>query len=96
MSIVGLSIETKDFKFNVFKKENGRFELESGGIHIEFPAEAVKLSVLPTEKDPHDPYAAIMSVRWGCGHKVHFTAYMPVISAQKLNAHFPEIELELE
>ncbi|MBV7264353.1 hypothetical protein KCG43_20280 [Photobacterium sp. WH24] len=92
MATVGLSIETKDFKFDVFKKSDDKFEIRSGGIFIEFPADAVELRIDPKD-DPYDPMGAYMSVKWGAGHRVHFSAYMPVRSAQDLNKHFPELKI---
>jgi len=95
MAVTGLSIETKDFKFDVFKKDNGRFEIQSGGVYLEFPPDAVefrKATDFSGREDPHDSYGVVMSVKWGCGHKIHFQAYMPLRSAQDLNKNFPELK----
>lgn len=97
MSITGLTVETKDFRFDILKQDNGRFEIRSDGIRIEFSVEDVEIKkseFFKPEIDPHNAFAVVMSVKWGCGHKVHFQAYMPLRSAQDLNKYFPELKLD--
>ena len=89
--IAGLHIKGENVSFDIFTQGPDDFEIQTNGVHINFPADAVELSMLATDGDDLD---AIISVKLGQGHQVRFIAYMSASNAQLINKTFPNITLK--
>ena len=89
--IAGLHIKGENVSFDIFTQGPDDFEIQTNGVHIDFPVDAVELSIAATDGDDFD---ATLSVKLGQGHKIKFIAYMSASNAQLINKTFPNITLK--
>lgn len=92
--INGIEIQSCGHAFDIFKRDNGVFEIVCGPIQIEFTAKLAELYLFTLSEglEPGGCGAAIQ-VRSFDSHKVSFQANLSVQSAKKLNKLFPELAI---
>lgn len=78
--------------FELFRTEDGNFMINTDALTIEFPSQAVVLRINP-HSNAKAENGASMSVKWGFGHQIHFTARLAKSTAYKISRMFPELQM---
>lgn len=83
-------VVSKSGDFEFYRTEDGNFMINTDRLTIEFPGQAVVLRINP-HCDAQAENGASMSVKWGFGHQIHFTARLAKSTAYKIYRTFPEL-----
>lgn len=92
MSLASQHVISQNGDFELYRTDDGNFMINTDRLTLEFPSEAVVLRINP-HLDAQAENGASMSVKWGFGHQIHFTARLAKSTAYKIYRSFPELQM---